>query len=429
MPLPDYSGPFDPSFSLSDLDRPALTRVARELMLGSHLQDRAGIPAVLSMASMDEANDVAIREWMSCSPVYTKRMQRLMGFEGTHMSTLLKGLQLDMGFPHQFLDVGYSLVDEHHAEFWLRSCGALADVRPMGHEMVKGMCHDIEDPTFDATAVATNPRARVRPIHRPPEVPAGGPDCHWTITISADHEPVQQHPLMSQVARSNLAMVPNDPPPSAEPGGWDDYHGPFDPHFELEDLSHRALALVAFEFAIQGHLLAFGYMAAVTETWGVETATDVGRKMWSGVGWTEADRLADVLEVDRSTASGVAKVLQVHHALLPRDYLGLAITMPSPSVARLSLVDSPALDDDHSLSALLDIGGQEILESICWGVNRRAIVTPDALAGDERAAWTVHIDQTAAPADEPQSVQIARFSTGTHVEFRRRRPLRLADPA
>ena len=47
-------------------------------------------------------------------------------------------------------------------------CGALMDVEPMGDDFVVAMCHHIEDPTFDATACATNPRARMRPIHRPP---------------------------------------------------------------------------------------------------------------------------------------------------------------------------------------------------------------------------------------------------------------------
>ena len=46
------------------------------------------------------------------------------------------------------------------------------DVEPMGDEYVTAMCHDIEDPTFDATALATNPHAQVRPVHRPPRRPA-----------------------------------------------------------------------------------------------------------------------------------------------------------------------------------------------------------------------------------------------------------------
>ena len=44
---------------------------------------------------------------------------------------------------------------------------------PSARERVKLMCHDIEDPTFDATAAATHPCMKMRPIHRPPRKPAG----------------------------------------------------------------------------------------------------------------------------------------------------------------------------------------------------------------------------------------------------------------
>ncbi len=66
------------------------------------------------------------------------------------------------------MDFRYTVHDPWHGEFHLDHCGALMDVEPMGPDYVRSMCHDIEDPTFDATAVATNPRAQVRPIHRPP---------------------------------------------------------------------------------------------------------------------------------------------------------------------------------------------------------------------------------------------------------------------
>ena len=70
------------------------------------------------------------------------------------------------------MDFRYRVVDHDYGEFWLDHCGALMDVEPMGPDFVVAMCHDIEDPTFDATAIATNARAQVRPIHRPPRVPA-----------------------------------------------------------------------------------------------------------------------------------------------------------------------------------------------------------------------------------------------------------------
>ena len=90
------------------------------------------------------------------SPVYTKRMQKALKFEGDDVITIFKGLQLDIGAPPQFMDFRYTVHDRWHGEFHLDHCGALLDLEPMGEDYVRGMCHDIEDPTFDATAVATN---------------------------------------------------------------------------------------------------------------------------------------------------------------------------------------------------------------------------------------------------------------------------------
>jgi hypothetical protein len=101
---------------------------------------------------------IAIEEWAGASPIYTKRMQRALNYEGDDVPTIFKGLQLDIGAPPQFMDFRYTIHDRWHGEFHLDHCGALLDVEPMGDEYVFGMCHTIEDPTFDATAVATNPR-------------------------------------------------------------------------------------------------------------------------------------------------------------------------------------------------------------------------------------------------------------------------------
>ena len=424
--MDDYSGSFDPDFELHHLSRAALSIVAREIMLGSHIQDRASIPAVLGSHPIEDGFAVAIDEWMTASPVYTRRMQRLMGFEGTGIPTIFKGLQLDMGFPHQFLDVGYRLHDEHDGEFWLQSCGALADVRPMGHDMVVGMCHDIEDPTFDATAVATNARAQVRPIHRPPEVPMGGPDCHWTISIRDAHPEAVQHPDLPRMAATKLAATPNDPPPSIDPGGWEDYSRPFDPHFELEDLSHRALALVATEFALQGHMVARGCMWSVERRFGTDEAVEVGRQLFCGVGWITAARLVDALGLPDDDPASIAKVLQIDHVLLLRDYLGLRVEMPDPDTVLVTLAaEAPALaeGDAFSVAGLLDLGAREILESIAWGVNPRAVVVDAEPSDGAHAAWTITVGE-GPPAAEPVPVQVTRFSNGVTQVFVRRRPLR-----
>ena len=148
--------------------------------------DRSGMAWCISAWGREEMLQIAIEEWAGASPIYTRRMQTALKYEGVDIFTIFKGLQLDIGAPPQFMDFRYTVHDRWHGEFHLDHCGALLDVEPMGPDYVKGMCHDIEDPTFDATAVATNPRAQVRPIHRPPRVPAGRtPHCAWTVIIDA----------------------------------------------------------------------------------------------------------------------------------------------------------------------------------------------------------------------------------------------------
>ncbi|HMQ26377.1 MAG TPA: hypothetical protein PKA98_10350 [Acidimicrobiales bacterium] len=413
-----------PGLSLRHLDRATQTLVARELMLAAHLQDRAAVPAFLERHSMEESWEYAIVEWMAASPLYTRRLQRLLGYEGTGMSTINKGLQLDVGFPHQFMDVGFRLHDEQDGEFWLRSCGALLDVMPLGDEMTKGMCHDIEDPTFDATAIATNPRAQVRPVHRPPGVPKGGPHCHWTVRIRPEHPEVTQHPMLEVVERSHLAALANDPPPSAEPGGWEDYARPFDPHFELEDLSHRALALVGREFAIQGHLLMRAGGLHNLDRFGPDEAARVAHQTMVGVGRVESERLVRVLGVG-DDAAAIANVARLHHLLSLDDYLGLGIEVVDADRVRITVADSPSLDEGDPISVgerLVADEGVEIVASIVQGVNPRARV--ERLGRGRPAAYDVVVDPAAEPAPDQPFVRVARVSTGATAVFVRRRPLR-----
>ena len=413
-----------PGLALHHLDRATQALVAREVMLAAHLQDRAAVPAFMERHPIEESWEYAIVEWMAASPLYTRRLQRLMGYEGTGVSTIFKGLQLDVGFAHQFMDVGYRIHDEADGEFWLRSCGALLDAAPMGHDMVQGMCHDIEDPTFDATAVATNARAQIRPIHRPPEVPKGGPHCHWTVTISPEHPEAAQHPMLAVVETSHLAGLPNDPPPSAEPGGWEDYARAFDPHFELEDLSHRALALVGREFSIQGHLLMRAGALHNQQQYGDEEAVRIAHATAVGVGRIESERLVEPLGVERD-AAGVANVARLHHLLALDDYLGVGIEVVDDDRVRIAVGDSPSLDEGDPLSLgelLVAEDGTEIIESIVHGVNPRARV--ERTATGRTATYDVTVDALDEPAADQPITSVARFSTGTAIDFVRRRPVR-----
>ncbi len=293
--------------ALEALPRDRLVAIAHEYMLLGMLSNQATLPqTIVAGGSLDDLNDLAIDLWMGASPVYTHRMRALMGIEGDDVPAIMKALQLDVGFVHQYMDVRYQVNDALHGEFWLPHCGALLNVEPHGEERVFGMCHTIEDPTFDATAYATNPRARIRPIHRPPRVPADRtPHCHWTIEIDPANDPVGPARLTQQIAELPLAGLPVPPRPAG-----DGYDGPFDPGFRLPQLSDATLAAVAREFTVQTHLLMCSGELALAEKFGADRARELIADAWLATAWAASERLHNL-------AGDVPAVLALHPALPP----------------------------------------------------------------------------------------------------------------
>ena len=430
----DYSGSFDPDASLACFSRQTLARLGREYLLCGHLQDRVGLPLVAKHAGGDAYVQLAIDEWMAASPVYSLRMQRALGFEGHDVGTVFKNLQLDIGAPHQFMDFQFRLDRPDYGEFWLPHCGALLDVEPFGEERVKLMCHDIEDPTFDATAAATHPCMKVRAIHRPPRSPAGRtPHCRWSVYIGDEAEPYEQHANLELVRASQAATVAldvggSDPGDGEddERGGWPDYSGPFDPGFQLEDLSHRALVTVAQEVALQSHLLARSFMLAVSQRLGDALASELGAAQWTGIAALTALRIREPLGIEGDDIEAVAKVFQLHPCFHPRGYLDFRVEVTGPDRARIAIGDCPALAEADAYTWFAGLGAapHRALDAIAASVNPRARCYPDSKTRDARLAWEVVIDPGAEPQEEPPELALARISRGAAFRFEQRRTLR-----
>jgi len=404
--------------TLGDLDRAMLASLGREWMLHGHLQDRVGMALVLEVADRPTMETVAIEEWMAVSPVYSRRMQRAMGFVGDDVVTIMKNLQLDIGAPHQFMDFRYTLQDARHGEFRLAHCGALMDVEPMGEQYVHGMCHTIEDPTFDATAGATNPLAQVRPIHRPPRVPANRtPHCAWTIAIVPDADPVAPTPLEHVVAASALAGLPI-PDHDRSGDGWPDYSGAFDPDFGLEDLSHGALLVTLEEFALQSHLLLRGFLLSVSSRFGEDVAAGMLPRVVGGWCGLTAQRLVGLLALEQSP-EGVASMLLMHPMLAPRAYTGAKVELRGDEVV-LSFAEAPAAHDDDGATWWGSPAMAEALTSVVQAAFPRA-----RLRSVDDRTFSIVVEATAEPVRPIPEVSIAQISTGASFRFQRRRPLRV----
>jgi hypothetical protein len=421
---------------LEELTRGQLAVLGREWLLHGHLQDRVGMPLVHTGRTRQEMEAIAIEEWMAASPVYSMRTQRALHFGAGpgngDVPTILKNIQLDIGAPPHFMDFRCKVEDANHGEFWLAHCGALLDVEPMGEEYVHGMCHAIEDPTFDATAGATNPRAQVRPLHRPPRVPAGRePHCHWTVVIDESFPPVDAHPYRWIVEQSKIAGIPTEEPVAngneAEPGGWDDYSGEFDPDFELEDLSHRALVTVLQEVAVQSHLLLRGFAVSVAERYGEQTALDLLPPIFTGLAGMTAQRLVPVLDLQTRDAADIARLLSLHPMFWPRTYVDLRIEVIDDLHLRFALGVSPVFEEADGFTWFSQLGGagDRGLDAIVQAVNPRATCSSVAARAGEQFAYEVVIDPAASPAKEAPEIALAKISGGATFVFTPRRPVRV----
>ena len=431
----DYAQAFEPELTLASFSRAALARLGREYLLNGHLQDRVGLPLVAQRFGGNAYVDFSIAEWMSASPIYSKRMQRALGFEGDDVGTVFKNMQIEIGAPPQFMDFQFRLDGPDSGEFWLPHCGALMDVEPFGEDRVRLMCHDIEDPTFDATAAATHPLMKMRPIHRPPRIPDDRqPHCRWRVFRDdpTSHEgegsdgPVP-HPNLAWVARSKIAQIPLVlPDQSLEPGGWTDYSGPFDPQFQLEDLSHRALLIVLQEAAVQSHLLARAFLLIVGQQSGEDAMRKMAAQQWTGIAALTAERLRAALGISGQDIESVAKIFQVHPCFQPRSYIDFRLEILGKDRARLAFGRCPAFEetDDCSWFAGLEAAPHPALDAIASRVNPKARCVPVQAPDDLYLAWDIVIDHDSPPQPDPPELALARISRGAQFVFEQRRPVR-----
>jgi hypothetical protein len=397
------------------LSREQLVVLVPELLLIGHMIDRSGMAWCISSFGREEMVQIAIEEWAGASPIYTKRMQRALNFEGDDVPTIFKGLQLDIGAPPQFMDFRYTIHDRWHGEFQLDHCGALLDVEPMGDEYVFGMCHTIEDPTFDATAVATNPRAQMRPIHRPPRVPADRhPHCAWTVVIDNSYPEAESIPALDIVRQTRAATWELDPIDRSDEG-QSDYAGALLSDFDFGSFSHSALVRMADEVCLQMHLLYLSFAIAVRARAADDAeAVSVGTRGLIGLAGLGAERILRALGLPDGI-DGAMRVLELHPLLNPAGYV-----VAETEANRLVVHASPAHDDGAWIS-LCSPESVQPLQAIASAVNPRLAVEVCGTNTD----WTVQMVETDTPAAELPEVSVAKVSRGSSFQFEPRRSLPL----
>jgi hypothetical protein len=409
--------------ALSDSRYAALTRdqlatLVPELLLIGQLIDRSGMAWCISAFGREGMARVAVEEWAASSPIYTRRMQRALGYAPAldghgDVVTIFKGLQLDIGAPPQFMDFRYAVHDPWHGEFHLDHCGALMDVEPMGPDYVRSMCHDIEDPTFDATAVASNPRAQVRPVHRPPRSSGDRaadrrPHCAWTVTIDESHPLLDPLPALATVAATQAATLELDAiVPTGD--GRSDYAGPLVSDLDFAAFSHSALVRIADEVCLQMHLLVLGFGVAVrARATSEEQVTEICTKQLVGIAGVAAERIS------RALGTPALETLALHPLLNPAAYVAASFSDDAVTVSG----GGPAHEDAAWIS-LCGPSSIRPLQAAVRGVDPRLDVEVTGTGTD----WTATVVRREEVAPDFEEVAVTRISSGVAFEFQPRRSL------
>ncbi len=405
--------------AFDELDRQQLAALLPELLLCGHLIDRAGMPHLLARFGRDGMRDIAIEEWQGASPHYTRRMQRALGYEGDDLVTIFKGLQLDVGAPPQFLDFRFRVETPQRGYFQLDHCGALLDVEPMGEDFVTAMCVDIEDPTMDATALATNPRARMTPLHRPPRADrTSTPHCEWLVDIDESRDPVPWPPFTLEIGRSRAATYAGASRIDPDEDGAADYAGPIMSDLDFTTFSRSALVRIAEEVCLQWHLLAISTRRALAvRTHEAETA-DLLRRQFTGTAGITTERLRAALGLGTSAAD-VAALLQIHPAFQPAGYTGVTVEVDGDRVL-LSLPSDSAAVEDGGWLATVDEDHLGPIDALLHGVD------PTWHAAVHESSWGLVVEVVRGePRPECAEVALVRFSRGASFAFAPRHALPL----
>lgn len=409
--MKDYRGEFNPKLTLTDFDHNLLAQYSRDIMLACHIHDRSALLPILLRFGGEHQTQIACDEWMSTSPIYNHRNSLLLDYRDDDVGAALKGFQLDIGAPHNYLNFHYELVSPTEGYFWTNTCGPFNYIHEMTQadeqEQIK-LCHHMEDPTFDATVIAVNPKMRCRPVYRPPfkEIPSHGP-CRWLVTIQDDIALAEDCPFLDHTSTTLAATFDFSQLPKTG-GGLHDYSGDFKRDLCLEDLSHNMLAMVCKEFMLDIFLLNYSCHYAVGQRLGNEHREELLQEQYYHLAPVTVHRLRNTFGIEGDNVAAILKVLQLN-PFVPKEYFDLEFAEESDSRSFMWLNDCAGYQEpvkEGIASLMITNPEQPGFDKLAKEVNPQAVVKPVGIdqlpasvdASNAVLAWEVVIDPLVEPA-------------------------------
>ena len=378
--------------------------------------DRSGMAWCIQEFGRDEMVQIAIEEWAGASPIYTKRMQRALNYEGDDVAHDLQG----PAARHRRAAAVHGL-PLHHP----RPLARRVPPRPLRRAARRG---------------ADGRRLRLRhvPHHRGPDVrrhrggdqppragashppPAPGSvrpasalrlDRRHRRVLSAGRRASRRWTSLAQTRAATWELDAID----RSDEGLADYSGPLVSDFDFGAFSHSALVRMADEVCLQMHLLYLSFAIAVRARAGSDTelADSVGTRQLIGLAGLGAERIHRALSLPGGI-DGVLRVFELHPLFNPLGYVN------AETSGQLHVHRSPAHDDAAWIS-LCSPESVQPLQAIATAVDPHIEVR---ISGDS-TDWTAELSETDTAATELPEVSVAKVSGGSTFQFQPRRSLPL----
>lgn len=181
--LDDYSGTFNPDFSLERLSRESLLKLLNAYSDYIRKIDGHWYLCVMNMCGDDIAFKCDTEVWEELTTYTMKLTSELLNIRGNDVATFLKVIQACPWTP--MYNVKVDLMNNNHGTLTFLNCPTLIALEEEGAGREQNICNELEVRLMEIKAHYFNPDIQVTPLKLPPRESGSEICCQWELKLES----------------------------------------------------------------------------------------------------------------------------------------------------------------------------------------------------------------------------------------------------
>ena len=179
--LTDYSGPFDPQFNHSKLNKEALLKLLKTYNDYMLRIDGFWYLTVMEKWGNDDAFDCDVKVWEKVQPWEMQAISTVLNIRGDDVATFFKYLQIAPWL--HIYDYAIDLRNPNHGLLTIKHCPTLISLEKEGTGREKLICQDLDPKLMGIMAHFFNPQIKVSALKVPPRKTYSDCCCQWEFKL------------------------------------------------------------------------------------------------------------------------------------------------------------------------------------------------------------------------------------------------------